>query len=128
MSRLRPHPPLLATLAISVTLAGAVAAESTGTPTSRSASFDEWLREPDCCPAWSPSGRGGKDIILGGDGNDCIEGGAGEDWLFDGAGNDTVVGRYGGKDIVDGGPGRDRGVADRSDTRRELESDLAPRC
>ncbi len=54
----------------------------------------------------SIEGRGGKDVISGGDEDDVIVGGAGQDSLSGGAGNDLIVGRHG-NDTLLGGEGND---------------------
>ena len=51
-------------------------------------------------------GRGGKDVISGGDEDDVIVGGAGQDILSGGAGNDLIFGRAG-NDTLLGGEGND---------------------
>jgi Ca2+-binding RTX toxin-like protein len=51
-------------------------------------------------------GRGGKDVIAGGNEDDVIVGGAGEDNLSGGGGNDLIFGRHG-NDTLLGGEGND---------------------
>ena len=56
--------------------------------------------------SWTILGRGGDDILIGGDGNDTINGESGDDTLNGGSGNDTLTGQ-GGTDILNGGDGND---------------------
>jgi Ca2+-binding RTX toxin-like protein len=71
--------------------------------------------------------RGGNDAVFGGAGRDVLRGGAGSDELVDhqganrlfgNAGADRLDGRRGGADLLNGGPGRDRCLGNKNDTRR----------
>lgn len=55
------------------------------------------------------------DRLLGGDGSDVLNGGPGGDRLFGAGGADTIMARDRVAEPLDGGPGRDRARADRSD-------------
>src|SRR5207247_2373895 len=103
------------------------------------------LRGPRGVPAWGPSWRpaapvtpglrpcilqdtkGGNDVVHGRGGNDIIVGDVpfsahpGQDRLFGGPGRDFIDSYDGRRDLVNGGPGRDRGVADRHDRVRSIE-------
>ena len=59
-------------------------------------------------------GKGGNDVILGGDGNDVIRGQAGDDRLFGGDDNDRIFGGRG-RDIIDGQAGNDLLVGGRDE-------------
>ncbi len=61
-------------------------------------------------------GHGGNDRLNGNGGNDTLYGGDGADALGGGNGNDTIHARDGARDTVACGPGRDRGIVDRTDT------------
>ncbi len=60
-------------------------------------------------------GRGGDDMLYGGDGNDVLDGGTGDDVLYGGSGNDVLDGGTGddvlngrsGNDVLDGGADND---------------------
>lgn len=86
-------------------------------------------------------GRGGNDVIVGGDGHDSLRGEAGNDRLVAGKGNDALRGgggadtllgqagrdlllaRDGARDTVDGGAQADRAVRDVGvDRVRNVES------
>ena len=55
-------------------------------------------------------GRGGADVLLGGDRNDRLIGGPSPDELLSDAGRDVLLARDRLRDVVDGGPGSDCGV------------------
>ena len=71
--------------------------------------------------------QGGNDVVHGRGGNDIIVGDIpfsahpGKDRLFGGPGRDFIDSYDGRRDLVNGGPGRDRGVADRHDRVRSIE-------
>jgi dipeptidyl aminopeptidase/acylaminoacyl peptidase len=73
-------------------------------------------------------GRGGNDVIRGRGGDDIIVGDVpfararGRDRLFGGPGRDFIDSYDGRGDLVHGGAGRDRGVSDRHDRLRSVES------
>lgn len=73
-------------------------------------------------------GRGGNDVIRGRGGNDIIVGDVpfarlrGKDRLYGGAGQDFVDSYDGRRDLVNGGSGHDRGIYDRHDRVRSIES------
>jgi hypothetical protein len=54
------------------------------------------------------NGRGGNDLLFGGDGNDILTGGPVNDQVFGQGGNDTMIWNPGdGSDIFEGGDGAD---------------------
>src|SRR5206468_2294526 len=71
--------------------------------------------------------KGGNDVVHGRGGNDISVGDVpfsahpGQDRLFGGPGRDFIDSYDGRRDLVNGGPGRDRGVADRHDRVRSIE-------
>jgi uncharacterized repeat protein (TIGR01451 family) len=67
-------------------------------------------------------GRGGNDILIGAAGKDILHGGGGKDVLLGGGGRDTFLIRDGVRDRANGGAGRDRVRADRSDVVRSIEA------
>lgn len=73
-------------------------------------------------------GRGGNDVIRGRGGDDILVGDVpfararGKDRLFGGPGRDFIDAYDGRRDLVDGGAGRDRGLSDRHDRVRSVES------
>jgi Ca2+-binding RTX toxin-like protein len=72
---------------------------------------------PDVIP-----GTAARDTICGLGGDDLLLGGASRDELRGGAGDDRLVSRGdAASDVVDGGPGRDRAVADRRDVLMRIE-------
>ena len=53
------------------------------------------------------NGKGGRDMVFGGDGDDDVLGGKGADMLYGDDGNDRIFGQ-GGDDLIDGGKGNDQ--------------------
>ena len=66
-------------------------------------------------------GMGGNDTLLGEGGNDTIVGGNGLDLMVGGTGNDSFFAAGDRADRINGGPGRDRAVADRADRLISIE-------
>jgi Ca2+-binding RTX toxin-like protein len=60
-------------------------------------------------------GFSGNDRLDGGSGNDRLDGGSGRDSFAAGSGADRILARDASRDTINGGPGRDRAVADRVD-------------
>ncbi|HYI79934.1 MAG TPA: calcium-binding protein [Thermoleophilaceae bacterium] len=65
-------------------------------------------------------GFSGKDTLVGGSGTDRLDGGSGRDRLLGGSGADRLALVDGVRDTANGGPGRDRAVADRVDRIRRV--------
>jgi hypothetical protein len=66
-------------------------------------------------------GEAGNDLLSGGAGADRLQGHTGIDTYRGGAGNDSLYARDARRETLDGGTGRDRAQADRSDRLRSIE-------